>query len=385
MGHSLRDWLDYHPFATRIGFILFLGAILGMGSFFFGGAVPTFGTIADAKATPTGPARQVLTASVLRVDDDDRQPLPLREKPLTANKGDRLVVAAVFRGTDTSPLEPLPVSLPDPISKQEFRGTFNAAKAAAASGDQLRFGKRVDVMSTIIQAAAATKVDPVYLIAVADKESDLNVKEDSARSSAQGLFQFVDGTWLDMVGHYGAKHGLKAEQAAIRFVDGAPVVSDPGMRAKILGLRDNPYYSAVMTGEMIHRDKDTLLKAAGRDLTFTDVYMAHFLGRISAAKFIELRRRSPGESAAANFSQAAANNPTIFYDSGRALSVAEVYSRIEASIEKRVARYRMVGTGIAKVNALPAVTRAAAASYGSYGGAGGGSGYTTSVMSFAGR
>jgi len=60
---------------------------------------------------------------------------------------------------------------------------------------------------TVVRAVQATNVDPAYLMVLADKESSLLPDNKAQTSSAEGLFQFVEGTWLDVLRRYGPKHG----------------------------------------------------------------------------------------------------------------------------------------------------------------------------------
>ena len=63
------------------------------------------------------------------------------------------------------------------------------------------------LIETVVRAAEATNADPAYLIALADKESSLLPDNKAQTSSAEGPFQFVEGTWLDVLRRYGPKHG----------------------------------------------------------------------------------------------------------------------------------------------------------------------------------
>ncbi|MEI6419686.1 MAG: transglycosylase SLT domain-containing protein, partial [Sphingomonadales bacterium] len=60
-----------------------------------------------------------------------------------------------------------------------------------------------------VQAAARhTTVNANWLMATAQLESGLNSMAAAATSSARGLFQFTESTWLAMVRRHGAGHGL---------------------------------------------------------------------------------------------------------------------------------------------------------------------------------
>src|SRR4051812_18654974 len=80
---------------------------------------------------------------------------------------------------------------------------------------------------TVIRAAEVTGAEPAYMLALADKESTFDYQAKAKSSSAVGLFQFLEGTWLRALKAYGAKHGFGAAADAITVVRGRPVVSDP--------------------------------------------------------------------------------------------------------------------------------------------------------------
>src|SRR5471032_1938859 len=64
------------------------------------------------------------------------------------------------------------------------------------------------VVAALKNAAQATGSDFHYLLGTAMRESSLKPGAQSATSSAAGLFQFVDQTWLGLVKDHGAKYGL---------------------------------------------------------------------------------------------------------------------------------------------------------------------------------
>lgn len=208
---------------------------------------------------------------------------------------------------------------------------------------------------TVVRAAQVTNVDPAYMMALADKESSLLPDSKARTSSAEGLFQFVEGTWLEVLRRYGPKHGYVAEAETIRVVQGRPVVSDNKQREVILNLRRDPYLSALMAGEMINTHRETLAGKVARDPSFAELYMAHFLGVQGASRFVELLSDKPSKRAPEAFPRAAKANRPLFFASkkeaarakSKALSVAEVHGRIDAMIDKRVARYASVRQDLA--------------------------------------
>ena len=64
---------------------------------------------------------------------------------------------------------------------------------------------RTDVLAALRTASRKTGLDFDYLLNTAMRESGLNVQAKSKTSSASGLFQFVEQTWLGLVKHHGVK------------------------------------------------------------------------------------------------------------------------------------------------------------------------------------
>ena len=68
-------------------------------------------------------------------------------------------------------------------------------------------GIRGVVEAAIQRASQATGVDFSFLMKTANRESGMNPGARSGKSSAAGLFQFVEQTWLSTLKQHGAKHG----------------------------------------------------------------------------------------------------------------------------------------------------------------------------------
>ncbi len=67
---------------------------------------------------------------------------------------------------------------------------------------------RGDITAAISRAAQATGTGFDYLFAQAQLESGLNPSARADTSSAAGLYQFTQGTWLSTLERHGAEHGL---------------------------------------------------------------------------------------------------------------------------------------------------------------------------------
>jgi hypothetical protein len=182
------------------------------------------------------------------------------------------------------------------------------------------------VLAALKHAAAVTGSDFHYLLGTAMRESSLRPDAHSSTSSAAGLFQFVDQTWLGLVKAHGAQYGLGDLAQAIRK-DGAGRYHAPETdRRAILALRSDPQVSALMAGEYAKSTQDRLKAALGRPVCGGELYAAHFLGPDAACKLIRLAGTAPQASAAAQFPEAAHANRNVFYrPDGEARTVREVY------------------------------------------------------------
>lgn len=185
------------------------------------------------------------------------------------------------------------------------------------------------VSRAIAQSARRTGVDFNYLMNQARIESGLNPSAKASTSSATGLYQFIDQSWLDVMDKHGEKHGLDwASKAISRDSKGRLSVADSNMKAQIFALRTNPEVAALMAGEFAADNRDYLENRLGREAPPVDLYLAHFLGPAGAGKFLENHASRPDGPAAAAFPKAAAANRPIFYaDNGRARSFDEVRER----------------------------------------------------------
>lgn len=207
--------------------------------------------------------------------------------------------------------------------------------ANATRRGQTYAGVPDDVLRGIQTASAKTGVDFKYLVAQAQIESGFDADAKASTSSARGLYQFIDQTWLRMIKDHGAEHGLGDLADAIRQgADGRMKVSDPATKKQILALRDDPAVSAVMGAEFANDNKAYLAGRLNRDVNSTDLYMAHFLGAGGASRFLSTMARAPSTPAASVMPDAASANRSIFYGKdGRALSVREVYARFADKLE----------------------------------------------------
>ena len=191
---------------------------------------------------------------------------------------------------------------------------------------------RARVTGAIKQAANSTGASFHYLLATAKMESDFNPAAGASTSSAHGLYQFIEQTWLATVKEAGGQVGYGQYADAIsKTSSGDYVVADPTARRDIMKLRDDPVASSAMAGVLTQSNSFQLTGKIGRRPTDGELYMAHFMGVGGAARLINSAADDPQASAPRMFPNAAAANRSIFYDrQGSARSVADVYAEINA-------------------------------------------------------
>ena len=197
------------------------------------------------------------------------------------------------------------------------------------------------VRNAVADASARTGVDFSYLMHKAAAESSFNVDAAAKTSSAKGLYQFIDQTWLAMVDRYGHKHGLGQYADAIeKGPNGRYHITDEAQRDTIMDLRFDAKAAANMAAEFAAENQRHLESKLDRDLGATDLYLAHFLGAGGAATFLQEMERNPNANAAQLMPQAAKANRNVFYDrsTGEARSLAEVYDFFAGKFDESNAR-----------------------------------------------
>lgn len=178
--------------------------------------------------------------------------------------------------------------------------------------DKMTAQAPANVIKAIQTASNKTGVDFSYLVQQANVESSFDSDAKNSRSSATGLYQFIDSTWLQMVDRYGEDYGIDTS----------------GMNKKdILALRNDPKTSSFMAAAYATENEKILDNNWGGKVGATELYLAHFLGAGGASSFLNARDDNPLQAAADQFPSAARANRTVFYDqkTGRPRTMEEVY------------------------------------------------------------
>jgi hypothetical protein len=169
-----------------------------------------------------------------------------------------------------------------------------------------------DLNAIIEDSAKKAGVSSSTLKAFAAVESDMNPDAKSSSSSARGLMQFTNATWLEQIGKNGRKYGL--DETCSPY---------------------DPKAACLMGAEYI-KENTKGLQSVKTNVTTTDLYLSHLLGLGGARQILNA---NPSELAAKILPTAAASNQNLFYKAGKALTVSEFYANINQIVSSKAARY----------------------------------------------
>ncbi len=189
-------------------------------------------------------------------------------------------------------------------------------------------GASSTVMQAVQNASNRTGVSFDYLMNKAKQESSFKADAKAGTSSATGLFQFIESTWLQAVKSYGDQFGLGHLSDQISTAKGGKLnVADAAVKQKILELRNDPTTASNMVAAMTKDNADYLQNSLGGPVGQNDLYLAHFLGLGGANKFLHARQTNPNAAAADFFPAAAKANKNVFYEAnGGKRSLDDVYN-----------------------------------------------------------
>jgi hypothetical protein len=224
--------------------------------------------------------------------------------------------------------------MPTPIAPSTALRGAPAPDSPAGTERLGRYAVPHQVTRALRSAAESTGVGFNVLAAKAAMESGFQASAQAPTSSARGLFQFIDQTWLDTVRRHGADHGLANEAAAIsRSASGRLTVADPAERNRILALRDNPEISARLGAEHLRDVSEALTPVLGRKPDVGELYLGHFLGTGGATRMLRAAAEEPGRAAADLLPEAARANASLFRGAdGAPLSTTQFLNNIRDKV-----------------------------------------------------
>ncbi len=226
-------------------------------------------------------------------------------------------------GTDTGQPSPPPDQPPAPLVPPAPGG--QPRQGPGASGLQAKPGKHQLVIDKLIAGAKTENLDPPTVLTVVSIESEFNPTATNPVSSAGGLFQFLDPTWVSNGGAtFPGRGGPGNGQAAAAPIDNQVEI---GCRFIAKTIRD-------------------LADQLGRTPTLTAIYMAHQQGFSGALRIL---RSNPAASIESVVGDEAARNNRL---SG--LTVAQAIAKIGTMVRNHE------GEALALVTTVPATGAAIA-------------------------
>lgn len=212
------------------------------------------------------------------------------------------------------------------MDAQQTMGAIPVDYTADAQGRPLTTGRPMsrserfpvapeEIQSVISSAAQRLGVDSNYLNNLAYAESSYDPNAKASSSSAGGLFQFIDDTWLATVRKHGDLAGLDTENMS---------------RNQLLSLKFDPTINSLMGAAYAADNQRELESFLDRDIRPADLYAMHFMGRTGGKNFIANYEAEPDALAIRHVSDRVASaNPNIFYrggDTSKPRTMREVYS-----------------------------------------------------------
>lgn len=173
------------------------------------------------------------------------------------------------------------------------------------------------VLAAIRLGSLHTEVDFSFLMELAAVESSFDPASRARTSTAAGLYQFKEDTWLEAVRNYGDKYGMASYAAQVEEVVDSkgraqPVIRDPAVSRHVLDLRHNPRVAALLAAEYVSKNMQRLLYSLDREPGRTELYLTHFLGASGAISFLKALHEDPDRIARDIFPGPASRNRNIF-------------------------------------------------------------------------
>ena len=120
-----------------------------------------------------------------------------------------------------------------------------------------------NVLEAIVTASTLTNINTYYLLAMCASESSFNPNAKAQTSSASGLYQFINSTWVYMINAYGKDYNISIDQVF------------------------DPKANALMGAFFAKENYDFLNNKLNREISNSELYLAHFLGKNGALKLLK--------------------------------------------------------------------------------------------------
>lgn len=152
----------------------------------------------------------------------------------------------------------------------------------------------MDILHNVAKTRNANPAMVTMLEHIMAAESAGDCYAKNGKSSACGLFQFLDQTWLATMQKHGAQAGYAAIAGQIqRGADGKLTIDDTRVLKMALDLRFDAKASCEMGIAFTRDNQEVLSKTLGREPTAGELYLAHFLGAGGAKQVLSAKPDAP--------------------------------------------------------------------------------------------
>lgn len=197
----------------------------------------------------------------------------------------------------------------DSIDTNDLNKLSDAEIEALAEEDESTIDEAQSMSPNIAQTSEniqipnqpQTNPQDVLINKIANIESGGNSNAKSSNTTASGLLQFTNRTWKYAVDKYGKDLGITYKD------------------------KNNPQAQKALATLMLKDNAEDLQKILGREPHDTEIYLTHFLGLEGAKKLLN---SNPNELAARILPKEAKFNKSVFFENGRPLTVAELYTQL---------------------------------------------------------
>lgn len=224
---------------------------------------------------------------------------------------------------------PRPASEPQAAAASAQNPSLAAAPRASSAARAASRGGLAEIGNAAQAAAVHTGIDRTVLLAFAASESSLRTSARNGRSSAVGLMQFTEQSWLLAVRRFGHAHGLGELASRITQRQGRFGMASEEELSRVLDLRGDARLAASLAAETARFNSARFRGRFGGEAAPDALYAMHVLGTQGGLRLLDAVRREPARPASEVIAASAiAANPRIFRPQGRDLTAAEAMGQL---------------------------------------------------------
>ena len=195
------------------------------------------------------------------------------------------------------------------------------------------------------------KADILGAMAYMESRFDNHAHAHKHISSATGLFQFTNSSWLYSLMKHGDEIGLSSVSSNIyQTKTGRMALHRPKDEKYIMGLRKNSTISSILTAKVAQENQKMIEEIKGSQATPGDIYLTHVVGPNGMMKIHSALKTHPNISMASVLGEdVVRNNKNLFInENGHTKTVREAYAGVKELMSNAINYYRYAEREYAK-------------------------------------